>query len=194
APRYALDASGHIIGQGWGHNDSNDWTWTPTPLGQGWVLTKHECYPEHSSRGETETWKYVLQGGYAVPTEYHRLVTNDDKLETSQTLKFSNWELAFDSVAANQEEQPVAGALPVGEGAAALEDAWSKLYQFPATQPRWTAEVAVSTNGTDLSWQGHNRFRAAMTQDGFGVQRPGLQCSMHGKASPEVEAQIGNVY
>lgn len=192
APRFELD-KGRIVRDGWGMEESNDWAWESDTLDQGWVLAKRHSKPRSSSRAQTETWKHALQDGYAVPLSYQLLVTNNDKLETTQTVRFSNWQFDLARVA-DASEAKVRGPAPVGVGAQDLSAAWSKLHLFPAARPAWTAKLAVKTNGTDLSWQGHSRFAGIMQRKGFGTRKPELRLDLRGAASSKVEADLASVY
>ena len=125
APRFEL-GNGRIVRDGWGMEESNDWTWTSDTMGKGWVLAKRHSKPRNSTRAQTETWKHTLQNGHAVPLSYRLLVTNNDKLETTQTIKFSNWQFDLEQVA-NADEDEVHGAVPVGAGAQDLAVAWLSL-------------------------------------------------------------------
>ncbi|MFK7742538.1 MAG: hypothetical protein AB8H80_19660 [Planctomycetota bacterium] len=195
APRFVLDDQGRIERDGWGTQESNDWTWTSAKLGDGWVVAKRHTSPRSSSRAETESWQHARQDGIAVLSEYTRLVTNNGELETRQTIKFSNWQFETAPGAKRAADAPASsGPPPAGPGAEELAAPWANLYQFSAARPKWTAELSVATSGTDLSWQGHHRFAASMTRSGFGIRKPELTLDLQGAASPAVEADLASVY
>jgi len=195
APRFALD-NGRITRSGYGYNETNDHVWTTAKLGQGWVLEQELDEPMHSTRARRETWKHALRDGIAVPTEYHLVVTNDGEPEEDQRVEFSDWQLdlAPQGAAANAGPVAAAGPPPTGAGAEQLAQAWSRLYRFPRERTQWTAKLRVQTNGTDLSWQGHDDFTAKFTRVGVGTDRPEIQLDLRGAVSQQVEADLASVY
>ncbi len=169
---------GRITGEGRG--ERLDRSWKTRALGRGYVVTAR-----HSANGSaTETFAYGNDGDLLVLREWEQVSAPGGELSSRRSLELTD--ITIDAKHAVQSKPPA------GPGTDALRAVWQAAYRYPTEPLEITADVEITTPGTDLTWLGHKRVKGHVTMHGIGRHWRDLKLEVTGGAGVEHERRLAS--